>query len=309
MGRSIYCSSCKKEKEPACLNESRCKACKSEAAKLRRKRKRVLIGKPEDRPERQGKCPECKDKQASGISIAGRCNKCVTISNNERRHALRAEQGLEAIPIRDSSFCHTCQIPKVDGRCIPCRRRLASERKAKKRLEKGLRPWGSGRKPACYDCGNTKEQSEKSYCDACQSKRDKIRWRQVIAPQVNQKKVTDICECGKQKESTRHFYCNECLLTRKRESTKLAARRRRKKLKEDGFILVVQALSPEEKLIRQAARDYLNRLIRRGVVKRKDCEVCGSDKNVEAHHDDYEKPMDVRWLCRIHHDEHHKNNP
>ncbi len=36
------------------------------------------------------------------------------------------------------------------------------------------------------------------------------------------------------------------------------------------------------------------------------CEVCGSRKNIHAHHDDYEKPLEVRWLCRTHHNEYHQ---
>jgi hypothetical protein len=39
-------------------------------------------------------------------------------------------------------------------------------------------------------------------------------------------------------------------------------------------------------------------------LKRMPCEVCGAQK-VEAHHDDYSKPLDVRWLCKKHHAEHH----
>lgn len=39
---------------------------------------------------------------------------------------------------------------------------------------------------------------------------------------------------------------------------------------------------------------------RLGWVKRQACEVCGEMKT-EAHHDDYTKPLAVRWLCATHH--------
>lgn len=41
------------------------------------------------------------------------------------------------------------------------------------------------------------------------------------------------------------------------------------------------------------------------VLQRKPCETCGSERS-EAHHDDYAKPLDVRWLCRTHHAEAHR---
>ncbi len=44
--------------------------------------------------------------------------------------------------------------------------------------------------------------------------------------------------------------------------------------------------------------------IRYGKLEKKPCEVCGSNV-VHAHHDDYSKPLDVRWLCPKHHSEHH----
>jgi len=44
--------------------------------------------------------------------------------------------------------------------------------------------------------------------------------------------------------------------------------------------------------------------IRDGRLERKPCEVCGCER-VEAHHDDYSKPLEVRWLCRTHHLEVH----
>jgi hypothetical protein len=53
------------------------------------------------------------------------------------------------------------------------------------------------------------------------------------------------------------------------------------------------------------AKDQLHINLRRGTIKRGPCEVCGSEDS-EAHHDDYSKPLDVRWLCRKHHREHHQ---
>lgn len=44
--------------------------------------------------------------------------------------------------------------------------------------------------------------------------------------------------------------------------------------------------------------------LRRGKVEKKPCEICGSLK-VQGHHEDYSKPLEVRWLCSKHHQELH----
>jgi hypothetical protein len=43
-----------------------------------------------------------------------------------------------------------------------------------------------------------------------------------------------------------------------------------------------------------------------GLLVRGPCEVCG-EENTEGHHDDYDRPLDVRWLCKVHHEDLHKN--
>lgn len=41
-----------------------------------------------------------------------------------------------------------------------------------------------------------------------------------------------------------------------------------------------------------------------GVLKKQPCEVCRSVE-VEAHHHDYAKPLEIRWFCSKHHVRYH----
>jgi hypothetical protein len=60
---------------------------------------------------------------------------------------------------------------------------------------------------------------------------------------------------------------------------------------------------------KKKARERLRYAIRKGWVKKKPCEVCMDPKS-QGHHTDYAKPLEVRWLCRTHHErEHHPNPP
>lgn len=52
------------------------------------------------------------------------------------------------------------------------------------------------------------------------------------------------------------------------------------------------------------AHKMVLKAVKNGELKKEPCEECGS-KNSQAHHDDYSKPLDVRWLCPKHHTEHH----
>ena len=45
-------------------------------------------------------------------------------------------------------------------------------------------------------------------------------------------------------------------------------------------------------------------MARLGLITAKPCEVCGI-KKVHAHHDDYDRPYEVRWLCPQHHKDRH----
>jgi hypothetical protein len=45
--------------------------------------------------------------------------------------------------------------------------------------------------------------------------------------------------------------------------------------------------------------------IKKGILIKQPCEICGNLK-AHAYHDDYSKPLEVRWLCIKHHREFHR---
>lgn len=55
---------------------------------------------------------------------------------------------------------------------------------------------------------------------------------------------------------------------------------------------IVRFIEPAKKKARQAVNNAVNR----GKMKRFPCEKCARSP-AQAHHEDYAKPLDVRWLC------------
>jgi len=117
------------------------------------------------------------------------------------------------------------------------------------------------------------------------------------------KKVEFNCDmCGKlsheppshYKKKKRHFCCMNCY----------SAFRKTKLPKEEQHAFG-SGFSEEERERRRKCRSITNKAIQRNKLLREPCEVCGV-VNSEAHHDDYTKPLSVRWLCFKHHREHHK---
>ena len=56
-------------------------------------------------------------------------------------------------------------------------------------------------------------------------------------------------------------------------------------------------------LEKYAARAAVQKAVREGRLKRQFCEVCGA--KAQSHHNDYSKPLEVKWLCSKHHREIH----
>lgn len=110
-------------------------------------------------------------------------------------------------------------------------------------------------------------------------------------------------------------YCNKDTIERKSHydrkkrhfcSQKCYSKFRAELLPKEEQFAYGTGYSEEERAKRRKARSDLNHYLRDNHIERKPCEICG--EKAEAHHDDYGKPLEVRWLCFKHHREWHKNH-
>lgn len=56
--------------------------------------------------------------------------------------------------------------------------------------------------------------------------------------------------------------------------------------------------------VKLRARGTVRNHVFHGKLKRQPCEKCGKP-NAHAHHEDYTKPLQIKWLCAKHHKELH----
>jgi hypothetical protein len=55
-----------------------------------------------------------------------------------------------------------------------------------------------------------------------------------------------------------------------------------------------------EARLKATARSYAKVYLKRGLLARWACEECGNQE-VQMHHADYSKPLEISWFCREHH--------
>jgi hypothetical protein len=120
----------------------------------------------------------------------------------------------------------------------------------------------------------------------------------MIKEQICQKckQLKDISFYAKNKWrfSGYEYICKECNAKRARDyyhKHKAKARAKWNKMRSNN-------------LPKMKAREALRYNVKMGYMKKKPCEKCNELK-VESHHEDYEKPLEVIWLCRKHHLEIH----
>jgi hypothetical protein len=211
------------------------------------------------------------------------------------------------------SDCGLDREPKYknDSCCKNCRSERNKAKRVKRMLDLGKQPYGSGRNRLCSSCKNPKEpgRENESRCISCKSeayKANRLKKRLEAGLRPLGSGRDPLCyECKGPKEDPNAGYCSKC----KSEKERLRYLRNRE---DEGFVRQERQKYSErfknDSIFRHKVemRRIANICIKQGVLIRQPCEVCGELK-VDAHHDDYMKPLDVRWLCRKHHNEHHRN--
>lgn len=220
---------------------------------------------------------ECgKEKTSHRLKFCEDCRK----EKKKEKSRLDAKRHREkhGSKVKRDIYCSRCKGVKEHqerGYCLACERERYYEKS----------------KPDCAICGEIKENVRDAYCNRC--KNEKNRLKSVAENRRYKNEVgrkTTCSNCGREKETANlnESYCASCKYFKKKQN---------------------RPFRNEEQKFKDAVRKFTWKKISEGILIKLPCEVCGAVEKVEAHHDDYMKPLDVRWLCRTHHREHHKNNP
>lgn len=92
-------------------------------------------------------------------------------------------------------------------------------------------------------------------------------------------------------------FCSKACASKSRTGSKNAYWKGGISKNKSRYLKIQKQRYPEKVLARGILRDA----VKHGKIIRGPCEVCGKDKDVHGHHEDYSQPLNVKWLCREHH--------
>lgn len=124
--------------------------------------------------------------------------------------------------------------------------------------------------------------------------------------------VKDLSEFYKHKQM-KDGHLNKCKTCNKKDS--IANRndniehyreydRARGNRQDKGYMKEYRAKYPNK----YKAHCMVGNAVRDGKLFPEPCEICFTTHDIHAHHDDYLKPLNVRWLCAAHHSQWHREN-
>jgi len=215
-----------------------------------------------------------------------------------------------------SIYCSKCKQEKgpnseSSSYCKPCRTELrkASLKDVKPIVSSARRPRRTGNGLDCPDCNLPKQNPKQAYCNPCRSKRAK-EW--ALQTGRVKKHNTGLCPCGAPRAENQSYFCANCKATDSREFRALRGHTQEERDRYNTWYELNKAEIGSRRKedpvyrLKLLARAATNNALRSGLIVKRPCEVCGTTKRVEGHHDDYTKQLEIRWLCSKHHAEHHR---
>ena len=143
----------------------------------------------------------------------------------------------------------------------------------------------------------------------------KQRWLQTVATSFGVYMKIVCKKCGLSKDSE-DFYNNKLSANGKesscKECKKSIVRSRNVGRRDTRVVSETRKATMNTYRLRYPNKSFAHNLvkaaIRNGTIRPQPCEVCFTNVNARAHHDDYNKPLEVRWLCDLHHKEWHRKH-
>ena len=138
----------------------------------------------------------------------------------------------------------------------------------------------------CSKCNKTKEEGDfyasNYWCKECCNERNK-RWRRENPEKARAlSRKAQLAWAHKNKEKVKQY-------------------RKNWENKNPEYAKEWSKQSHRKNPLQRFAHHLVRQAINRGSLIKEPCWFCGSLKRIEAHHEDYELPYDVAWLCKSHH--------
>jgi len=123
-----------------------------------------------------------------------------------------------------------------------------------------------------------------TYCKICRNAKERAYQKKIMADPVLRARKRRL----KREWLVTHVVPNELLKSRKRKRNDWQK----------------QYIKSPERYKQSKARQIIRNGVRDGKIKKMPCVECGNPKS-EGHHEDYNKPLEVIWLCTQHHQDLH----
>lgn len=177
-----------------------------------------------------------------------------------------------------------------------------------------------------FHCAKSSSDGHTDLCKSCKRDYDRKRIASIVLQTnviIPSEKLC--CFCGLVKPATEFYrnraskdklyqYCKSCskifnqkMYDKNPEPYKERARKQRKSVRTEVRNLWAQRYRTKYRE-KDLARQKASKAIRKGKIQKpQTCERCGEQfSNLQAHHENYEKPLEIVWLCESCHKLLHK---